>query len=279
MRNLWADLVSDNPLMAKAAKSLSLIKNIKAMPSSSWVVLSLVALVYLVLVGTALKVAEAIDSSVFLFLMLTVVVLVAATVLHGSLAGEREKRTIDLLLVAPVTTAQIIAAKVVKVVLPLISVIFVCVVPAIILAVVRANLGVDTWSGRSAGFDTFLLAIGITLSTGCMVVGATVYVSSVNRTNANALTATLGILFLWFIVLPILLGSFGVVSHDFSESLMVYHPFYAMSKVLFPGRNEPLDLAGFSVSFLIHAAIGIGGLVAAAKVLERERKTGARQSA
>jgi ABC-type Na+ efflux pump permease subunit len=279
MSNLWHELVTDNPLMVKAMKSLSMLKGLRTMPPSSWVVLSLVALIYLVLVGSALKIADVLDPGLFLYLMMTVVVLMAATVLHNSLAGEREKRTMDLLLVAPVTARQIVASKLVKVVLPIGCTIVACVVPAIVLAVVRAN-GPSNFQDRTTSFPLALvMTIVLTLATALMVTGTTVFVSSINRTTASALTATLGVLFLWFIVLPIFIGTFSVVNQKFSENLGSYHPFVAMTRILYHDSNTNDEFLFFIVSTALHTLIGAAGLVATTRRLEQERKTGVRQNA
>lgn len=274
MTGPWRHLVSDNPLMERALRAFAIRKNFRNMPASTWIVFSLVALIYVVLIGLGVRYADSVEPSLFLYLMLTVLILVGATVLHNALAGEREKRTLDLLLVAPVTAKQIVAAKLVKVIVPTLVIVVICVIPTIVLQLVRQHLGVD-YSTRTVSFWAALtMSVVITLSTVLMVTGSTLYISSLNRTTASALTATLGVLLFWFVIVPIFIGTIGVVSQDVSDALATYHPYVALTKAVGGDSNHWSVGLSFICSSLLHLGVGVAGLLLTTWKLERERKTG-----
>lgn len=276
MRNFWQEVFSENPMMVRALKPLRGLKNWKEMPSTTWVVVGLVALVYVVLVGSSLKVAEIFDSGVFLFVMLTVTILVCATVLHPSLAGEREKRTLDLLLCAPLTARQIVVGKVFKAVIPTLSVMAFCIVPSIVLAIARHAIDLNPTSANSFYPLAAALCLVLTFSTGVFVAGVTLYLSSINRTTANAMIATLGALFLWFIVAPVFAGTVSAFNKEFSDFSVSYHPFYAMAKILYPDTSGVGMWPYFLISTIPSLLIGVLALGGTARNLEKERRTGAR---
>lgn len=270
-----ADLFANNPLMERATKSLSVIRNLRTMPPSGWVVVAFVTLVYGVLVVAAIKSADVIDGGLFIYLMLTVEILIPATVLHSALAGEREKRSLDLLLAAPVTGAQIVTAKLVKAVVPIVTVLLVCVVPTLALSMVQAH-GTSTWIHPVSVINAAMCSL-VAFSAAVMVTGATMYVSAKTKTTASSLTAVVGILFLWFVVFPIMFAMVSEISSDFSQALMTLHPYQAVTKLLYETEASPIRWC--LLNSLIHLSVGAVGIVLTAKALERERKTGSQNNA
>lgn len=66
---------------------------------------------YLIFLLTVIPNASTVDAALFVYLMMIVLLIVIPITLHGVIAGEREKRSLDMLLSAPVTSAEIVWAK------------------------------------------------------------------------------------------------------------------------------------------------------------------------
>lgn len=270
-RGLWTDLIADNPAIKDSHRLPWLRMNPKTWSTNTIVSVCILVVTYIGLLTLALQGAQFLDATLFMYVCLTCCGFAPAVVLYGSIAGEREKRTIDLLLVAPVTTAQIITSKLLKIILPVISVIVLLVIPIVVFAFVRPRLGLTPIESGAplvpAIFGTILICVTVSL----FVTGLSMWVSGLNRTTAGALTGVLALLFVVYIVYPVTAGVFSVVNKNFSDWMMVVHPFAAVNSLTATGQDRINPLVSVAVTSFCHAAFGILFLVLSVRQLDRFR--------
>lgn len=144
---------------------------------------------------------------------------IVPTMTFGAVAGEREKRTWDLLLVAPISKTQIILGKYISAVVVLV-VTFLCFLPMILITAFSNHetaTAVLTNTVISLGFGCGFTAIGI-------------FISSLMSRGFVAQLTIYAVLFLWMIMVPMLI-SFVLQYNNASMQLMWIHPFTAIAAI------------------------------------------------
>lgn len=272
--NAWTELVRRNPVIKESQLSVWERMNPRQWQTNTLLSVLIVGVVYIVLISLGLQAVRDIDPSLFMYVSLTTVIFASAIVLYGTVAGEREKRTLDLLLVAPVTTSQIIAAKLFRVVLPIVAILLLLGVPSLVFGIARIVLG-ETAFASGAPFAMGLVgSLALTFCVAVFVSGLSIFVSSINRTTAGALTGSLALIFLVYVVYAVMAGVIGSMSQPLSNAMMALHPYFVLAQLTSksPEWQNPLLLT--ILCSALHAGAGVGLIVLAAKNLERERKKG-----
>ncbi|RYG22488.1 ABC transporter permease [bacterium] len=187
--------------------------------------------------------------------------------LHGSIAGERDRRSWDLLLVAPITKAQIVAGKYLGAMAALAVGAAAMALPIVLAAVAY---------GKTSFYD-LMLAEAVSLSFCMLVCAWTIFISARVKRPFMALGATLGTLVLGLAVLPALFASL-TMGDRFTMEMMVYlNPFSALTFLTMaenmglngsydPENFIPLALYGIP-QVLIYLGLSAGLLVYAEKTL------------
>ena len=275
----WTELVTDNPVIKESHRSFGQQMNPKNWPTNTSISVAIVGVVYFVIIALALQSVRDIDASVFSYVSLTCCILASAVVLYGTLAGEREKRTLDLLLVAPVTAGQIIAAKMMKAAVPVIVIVGLLVVPSIVFGVVRQSLGLQPLLS-AASFPIFMAgSVLLVFSVSVFVGGVAIFVSLIERTTARALTGTLAVLFLVYIVYAVMGGVVGTFNPKTADWMMAIHPYRALVHLNFPTPTLPAPMLVASVTSALHLAAGAALTTWASKNINRERLKGMKPNA
>ncbi|MGE0001951.1 MAG: ABC transporter permease [Fimbriimonadaceae bacterium] len=229
----WRTLVADNPLLRLLLSSSVRTftrSGLKSTATAVWLVVGVIVS----LAALAAYYAEFLAWQFLLLPLLAIVILIPLAVLHSSIAGEREKRSIEVLLVAPLSSAQIIVAKLSKGVLPVaISMVtFVPIAAAIELGHIGKPSAVQPLSAVPAGL-TFTLSMLLLVSSAALSAGVTMFVSSRSRTTAAALIGSLFVLLTWIVGSPILAGAvsgFGGTS-GMDSAIMLANPFFTMGQL------------------------------------------------
>lgn len=186
--------------------------------------------------------------------------------LHGAVAGERERRSWDLLLVAPITKAQIVAGKFMGAMAALSIGAIAMAIPTVIAAVAE---------GKTTFYD-LLIAEGVSLSFCMLVCAWTIFLSSRAKRPFMALGATIGTLAIGLAVLPAILASL-LQGDRFSTEMLVYlNPFAALGILMsveryahMPESNQtfiPMALYGIP-QMLVYLGLTAAFLVYAEKTL------------
>ena len=196
MRHAYETLFRANPMRIEIARFRRRFLGF----GSSGLTSALLALVGLIYLGMVLLVANMrgemppvgpVEFQTALFCLL------GPAMLHGAIAGERERRSWDLLLVAPVSRGQIVAGK-------FLGALAALAVGSVALALPIAIAAVA--SGKTELYD-LLLGEASSISFGMAVCAGTIFVSARCQRPFMALGLTLGALALWLGVLPLLVAA------------------------------------------------------------------------
>ena len=188
--------------------------------------------------------------------------LFATAMLHGSIAGERERRSWDLLMVAPISKAQIITGK------------FMGAVAALAISAVAMTLPTGIAAAAYERKDPIALILGELVSLAfCLLVCAwAIFISARSKRPFMALGTTAGSLILSLIVLPALVGTIFQGERISNELLNFLNPFNVLG-VLTDGPNYvngggliPLSFYG-PVHIAVYVALTVLFLVYAEKTL------------
>ncbi|HWA82683.1 MAG TPA: ABC transporter permease subunit [Fimbriimonadaceae bacterium] len=176
----------------------------------------------------------------------------APAVLNNAIAGEREKRTWDLLLAAPVTKAQIMIGKFAGAMTNLLLGAVLFLLPMFICAV----------SYRDTDYVALIWAEMDSIAFAVLACALTLLFSARCRRAFTALGVSLGMILLGLIVYPTMIEAFGGADSTARDFLMTFHPFYVQEKLMNqryihdPIAQAPAGQAVFQiVIFLCLAAV------------------------
>jgi len=236
---LWETLVTQNPMMIEITRFRRKYFSPRGGSMNS-VILALFFVIYLGLVAMVWNFREEANPMIIVFLQTGIFTLLPPAMLHGSIAGERERRSWDFLLVAPVSHAQIVAGKFAgAVVALLISAAFFLFPIAIGVLFYQPYYG-SSPSSTTASRSLFSLLEGELLSVtwGIFVCALTIFFSARCRRGFIALGAALGFLIGGLIVWPVLIGTAGGGGGYEIHLLNFFHPFWALAEMEF---GRPTD--------------------------------------
>lgn len=150
--------------------------------------------------------------------------------LHSSIAGERERRSWDLLLVAPISKAQIVAGK------------FMGAMAALGLGAAAMALptGLAAIAYHKTSLYDLLLAEGVSLSFCMLVCAWTIFLSARAKRPFMALGATIGTLALALMVFPLLMVSLMGSDQLSNEMLLYLNPFPVLTTMSESGQSSSL---------------------------------------
>jgi ABC-type transport system involved in multi-copper enzyme maturation permease subunit len=214
-----------NPMFAEVVRE----KN-KALAEHNWRGAQLAARVlllaiYLFLLVLTLRYVTYVEPFVLMYVMLGLATILIPAGLHGAIAGDREKRSLDMLLVAPVTPGQIVVGKFGKTFLSLMMLVVAVGVPALVIELVKETVAASRYDLHIHGVVGFFRSLALVLSTGLSMGALTMWISSKTRSNSGAMLATVGALFVVLIVIPAIGGVMSSLAPNASELLVSTNPF------------------------------------------------------
>lgn len=230
MKGWWQELIVDNPMQVDMRRFARKFFTFQRINVANATVLVLAALSYVMLILVALSFSSGLDATVFLLIQTFLYCLIIPSALHGAIAGEREKRTWDLLLAAPISKPQIVVGKFLTGVAVTLVIAALMLVPAIIT--------IPKDSTFSLG--TFFHCEVISISFGICVSALSLFFSARAKRAFAAQGTIFGILVLGLILWPVFVfiiagsSSFDRITQDV---LLGGHPFYAMGRVIENARQ------------------------------------------
>ena len=228
---LWRELVIDNPMVIEVNRFRR-----RYFEGGRGKSVNITLLVLAVIAYSALLLVIATMSGDFppiglIFLQTGVFCILAPALTFGAIAGEREKRSWDLLIVAPISHAQIIAGKFIAAASGIAAAFLLFLIPTMFTAL--------TYKGEfSGGQDATVISgtyalIGeeiISVTFALMLAAATLLFSARCKRALMALGIVLGALFIGLIALPSLYGAMTAGS-DMADLANVTHPFLAITRI------------------------------------------------
>lgn len=257
-RNLWEDLVTQNPMLIEIHRFRRRYLSFSGHNGMNSAILALTMICYAGLVLVVMSGKGNIPPDTIVMVQTGLFTFFAPGMLHGAIAGERERRSWDLLLVAPVTKTQIVFGKFIGALMALTMGAAFFAIPTFIAAVMWSH---TNWSN-------LILCEVVSLTFAVAVCALTILISARVRRPFMALGATLGSLAAVLVIFPVLLGLMLAGAGPYFGDVVLYlHPFYVLSQihqvdtyVWAPERNMNLPQWGWPQSFvyLALAAILVG---------------------
>jgi ABC-type transport system involved in multi-copper enzyme maturation permease subunit len=207
------ELFSSNPLLIDFRRSVRKFFGIGRQGRLNFAVATVAALIYGLVLLIAVTSREYLSPISFIILLNVLFCLIVPATMHGAIAGERERRSWDFLLVAPISNAQIIAGKFLSG-LGLIALMTVLLLP---MMAITYKYDSNATLGRLVG------TMGITIGYAIFLNAFSLYVSSRSRRAFAANLSIYGLQFLALVAYPILVL---VLSGGRSETWAFFlHPF------------------------------------------------------
>lgn len=211
--SLWRELVADNPMLIETKRFLRRFMGANVV--NNWVVILIISFLLLTINAMIyINDFHFVGSSMF---ALFLIVILVPVMLHGAIAGEREKRSWDMLLVAPITKPQIIAGKFLGV--------------ASGIAAIIAVLSISIFASDYPNGDRILTGVTVVLVIAAFaygLAGFTLFISARSRRSMTALGVVYGCLFLGLLVMPMVTAT---ANYEQAEFWLYLNPFYAVSQV------------------------------------------------
>lgn len=266
--------ITRNPMMAEVGRFQSVLKGKSASSMGIRAILALACLISGLIAWATLYSSGNVPPSVALFVCLGFCCLVIPLRSYGVIAGERERRSWELLRVAPVTHLQIAFGKFASIAF-MVLLIHAVFFPTYALQAMTYSLWdggpySGGFSGReSIGLGTFISAELFSLAICFFVAALTLFFSARSRRSFTALALTLGTLASYYLVLPIFWAT--IFGDDFA--LILLNPFYALYFVVSEasryGFNDYISYSPLPlfVSFGIVVVLTLFLIIYAAKTL------------
>ena len=264
----WDDLVVHNPMLIEITRFRRRFLTLNGNNSIAAVIWSLIAVCYAGLILLVISVRSDADPMILVYIQTTLFSLAAPMTLHSSIAGERERRSWDLLLAAPITKAQIVVGK------------FIGALAAVGMgaAAFAIPIAICALSYGHTHYMSLWLGEAVSLSFTILVCATTLLFSARVKRSFMALGASLGTVFVGLVVIPalfaVLIGS-GLPMYD--DVLLYLHPFYVLTRVGgMDGSNTVLSAAWFGIPqialYLVLSTIILGWSIQTLNFAENEVK-------
>jgi ABC-type transport system involved in multi-copper enzyme maturation permease subunit len=238
--NWWSELVTQNPMLIEIPRFRRRMLSGRD-GGGNRAVLVLILVFYLLILVTILRFSKDIDPVWIIEFQTGLFTLLLPVMSAGAIAGEREHRTWDILLTAPVTKAQIVVGKFIAILAG--YGIFLAACGLMVVSCMIAN--------PNARVGLTLSAELLSVTFAMMLIALSLYISARSRTTFAAIGACVGFVFVVYGAAPIFIGSlFQRAGADFLE---LTYPFVAMYK-LADTTDSKWDAIRWSVP-LCHDAI------------------------
>ena len=218
------ELVTHNPMLIEITRFRRRYFSYRG-NAMNGVVLSLALLCYATLVLIVAQNEMSIPPITLVMLEVGLLTIFAPMTLYGAVAGERERRSWDLLLVAPISKAQIVVGKFIGAMTALGIAVVLFQLPIMIAALSYKD---NSWPEL---FCAELLGISFLMS----VCAFTILMSARVKRGLMALGAVLGTLIFLLIVFPAFVGmggGGGGSSQGLNDLTFFFHPFYVLGRVM-----------------------------------------------
>jgi ABC-type transport system involved in multi-copper enzyme maturation permease subunit len=218
--NWWQELVVGNPMLIEITRFRRRFLSFSGSTALNGIVLGLATVCYFGLLMLVFSGRGSIPPIALVMFQTLVCVLAMPSMLYGSIAGEREKRTWDLLLAAPITQAQIVAGKFMGGLMTVGVGFVLFLLPILITAVEFDNT--NYWD--------LMLSELVSLTFIIMIAAMTLFFSARTRRGFMALGTVLGALAVFLLVVP-LLSTALLMDPAMLDLANFFHPFYVLMKL------------------------------------------------
>jgi ABC-type Na+ efflux pump permease subunit len=227
LASLWKSLITNNPMMAEVGRFRKRYLTFSGPTTTINGGLGLILILYGVFAISCVYNRGDTEPIGLLHIFLVFSLFTIPLLLHATIAGERERRSWDMLLVAPITPAQIIVGKFVAATLGVSTAFGIFMIPVVIDAIYYEQ---TNWVSLFFGSIIVLLQVA-------SVTALTILVSSRVKRPLTALGVVLATVMIYFMFAPIVIGNFsGFLGTTMITALSPFGMIVSLSNY---GRNEP----------------------------------------
>jgi len=237
--NLWMRWEAKNPMLAETR---IIVRRWLGFKGSTLQTKLIIGAVIVVVIGIILGVAQYaafVDTPLVFPIAWVLMGLISVVTLHGSLAREREKRSMEVLMTVPLTASQIVLGKLTRV-LPAIGTILVA-VPILLLAsgIGRAVLKENglTWGPHAAPALVACVLMLYLITTAFYSMTMTMAISAMSSRVAPSLLLSFAIWIVTYLVIPIVISALTWSEGGFES----WHPMGSFFSLLGFGDFDPLS--------------------------------------
>jgi ABC-type transport system involved in multi-copper enzyme maturation permease subunit len=231
------ELVTANPMLVEITRFRRRFFSFSTGNSMNSVIFTLCLIGYAIVVLFVMENAGSIAPIYVVMVQTGVLTILAPMMLYGSIASERERRSWDLLMAAPITKAQVVAGKFIGAMSALGIAVVMFLVPILIAA---SGVREDTFYGRGLGgisISNLINAEFVSITFLMAVCAMTILFSARVKRGLMALGATLGILSFRLVVVPVFLMPGAGSDPMMGDVSMFFHPWYVMARLQSPMRS------------------------------------------
>lgn len=225
----WAFYVRENPMKIEIQRIIRRFFTFGGGNQGNAAVFGLLLLIFGILMVSIVNARGDVSPMIVLGLYTVLMFLLNPILFHSTIAGERERRSWDMLLVAPVTHGQIVVGKIMAGFMLNVGVLALLALPMLFAAITYER---THWLG-------FTLVTLACLSAMLSCAAGTVLLSARAKRPLVSLGTSLGMVLIVYLLVPSLTASIGGMYGDTSQFLFVWHPF-----TLF-GQYSRLETIGF----------------------------------
>ena len=213
------EIFSANPLLIDFRRSVRRFFGFGRQGKLSIAVATISALIYGLVLLIAWTTREYVSPNAYVICLGVLLCLVVPAAVHGAIAGERERRSWDFLMVAPISNTQIVAGKFMSGVglIGLMSLLF------------FPMMGISFLSDEDASIGKLFGMLAVTLSYGVFLAAFSLFVSSRSKRAFAANLSIYAMQFAGLIVYPMLVM---LLSQGQSETWAFFlHPFVVSAAI------------------------------------------------
>ncbi len=174
-----------------------------------------------------------IEPIVLLALFVVLMLFAVPLLLHGTISGERERRSWDMLMVAPITHGQIIVGKFMGAFAGFGMAFGLYMIPVLIDAAFHVE----------SRFVNILLAILVVVAQGASVIAMTLLISARVKRPLIALAVAIAVVLLYYVLVPSMVGSVHTLATDFVNGIL--SPFDVMFRLTRSLIMDPEDYSRY----------------------------------
>jgi len=228
----WRELVIENPMAIEINRFRRRFLEGGRGKSVNTMVLVVAILAYASLLLVIANMSGDFPPVVLIYMQTALFALISPALMYSAISGEREKRSWDLLLVAPITHAQIVVGKFLAALAGITVTFVLFLLPTLFTAITyKGDYSYGSGSiGTVSGTYALIAEEAISLTFGICVAALTLLFSARCKRSLMALGVVLTLNFLALIAFPSL---FAMMSNSSSsgEFLFLAHPIFAIMRL------------------------------------------------
>lgn len=217
---MFAEYVRDNPIVTEYRRHVRRFFAPTQNQTVNIIAVVLLGMIYCGMLLMALQVGKDMQPEPVFVIQLLITCFVVPAMAHGTIAGEREKRTWDLLLVAPISKGQIVAGKFLAA-CAVVGLIALTMVPFLFLCLFNVQYFAEYGATPFFLGEFIVLGYGVTLAAVSIWFSASVHRSLI----AHGLVWLFQVA--WLMITPFVMS--GVVGGP-SRNYIAFHPFVSVTE-------------------------------------------------